>query len=133
MALSDREQQMLEMMERALVEEDPRFATSMSGRTSPVRRQWIVGGAGVVIGLGLVLVGVNTTMWVGAAGFALMVAAVLYAITDRRHAQATSNGGGSGSSQGVRRRAPRSPSGGSATGSFMDRMEQRWDRRRGDR
>ena len=37
-----------------------------------------------VVGLGLVLVGIQTTMWVGAAGFAVMVAAVAFALTPPR-------------------------------------------------
>ena len=71
MALSEREQQMLEEMEQALYAEDPRFATSMKGGPlgGDLRRRRIIGAVGVVAGLGLVLLGVSTSVWVGVAGF----------------------------------------------------------------
>ena len=80
MPLSDHEQKMLQQMEQALAAEDPKFASQMQGSTlaSLQRRRWIVGVVGVVVGLGLVLVGVNTTMWIGAIGFAIMVAAAVF-------------------------------------------------------
>ena len=88
MPLSDHEQKMLEQMEQALAAEDPKFASQMQGSSlaSLQRRRWLVGGIGVVAGLGLVLVGVNTTMWVGALGFAVMVAAAVFAATPPRRA-----------------------------------------------
>ena len=89
MPLSDHEQKMLEQMEQALAAEDPKFASQMQGSSlaSLQRRRWLVGGIGVVAGLGLVLVGVNTTMWVGALGFAVMVASAVFAATPPRRAR----------------------------------------------
>ena len=53
MALSEREQQMLEEMEQALYAEDPRFATSMKGGPlgGDLRRRRIIGAVGVIAGL----------------------------------------------------------------------------------
>jgi hypothetical protein len=83
----------------------------------------------VIVGLTLVLVGVNTTMWLGAAGFAIMVAAVAFALTPpRRRARL-----GVIQSDGTVRRpssAPRGTSRPKTSGSFMHRLEERWDRRR---
>src|SRR5689334_25326762 len=81
--LSEHEQQLLEQMEQALYAEDPKFASQMqgAGARAAARRRRVIGVVGVVLGLGLVLVGVSTTMWVGVAGFAIMVASVAFALT----------------------------------------------------
>ncbi len=130
MPLSDREQQLLEQMELALSAEDPRFANQMRGGAARARRRdWILGGVGAVIGLAVVLLGVTMrNMWVGGAGFALMVAAVLFAVTPRKAKglAAVQEDGTTG---------PRTTAKGSASrpkrqAGFMDRLEERWDRRR---
>lgn len=125
MPLSDHEQKMLEQMEQALAAEDPKFASQMQGSTlaSMQRRRWLIGAVGIVLGLALVLVGVNTTMWVGAIGFAVMVTAAVFAATPpRRAALGVVRGDGS--------TAPHS-SGGRKKGqkSFMDRLDDRWEKR----
>ena len=90
MPLSKREQQVLEQMEQALQAEDPKFASQMqgAGAMTAARRHIAIGVVGVLLGLGLVLVGVSTTMWLGAAGFALMVASATYAGTPPRRSAA---------------------------------------------
>lgn len=133
MPLSEHEQQLLEQMEQALYAEDPKFASQMqgAGARAAARRRLVVGVAGVLVGLALVLVGVNTTMWLGALGFALMVAAVAFALTPPRRSKAAL---GSVQSDGSIRRAAARPEARiarpKAGGSFMQRLEQRWDRRR---
>ncbi len=126
MPLSEHEQKMLAQMEQALAAEDPKFASQMQGRalSSLQHRRWIVGVVGVVAGLGLVLVGVNTTMWVGALGFAVMVAAAVYAVTPPRRAKLAAvqgSGEDAPTSGGKRRKGQKS--------SFMDRLDERWERR----
>jgi hypothetical protein len=123
--LSDHEQKMLEQMEQALAAEDPKFASQMQGRSLArlQRRRWVIGAVGVLAGLGLVLVGVNTTMWVGAFGFAVMVASAVFAVTPPRRARlgvvgadgTTKPGGKGGRKKGQR--------------SFMARLDERWERR----
>ncbi|GAA4405884.1 spore wall synthesis complex protein [Fodinibacter luteus] len=126
MPLSDHEQKMLEQMEQALAAEDPKFASQMQGSSlaSLQRRRWLVGAVGVVVGLGLVLVGINTTMWVGAIGFAIMVAAAVFAATPPRRARlgVVRGDGTTGApvAKGSRRKGQRS---------FMDRLDERWDKR----
>lgn len=130
MPLSEHEQQLLEQMEQALYAEDPKFASQMqgAGARAAARRRLAVGVLGVIVGLVLVLAGVMwTTIWVGAAGFAIMVAAVAFALTPpRRRAKL-----GAVQADGSVRKptaAPRPKS--KSSGSFMHRLEERWDRRR---
>ena len=124
MPLSDHEQKMLEQMEQALAAEDPKFASQMQGRSlaSLQHRRWVLGALGVLAGLGLVLVGVNTTMWVGALGFAVMVASAVYAATPPRRARlgVVKDDGIAAPHVGRRRKGQRS---------FMDRLDERWERR----
>ena len=133
MPLSEHEQQLLEQMEQALYAEDPKFASQMqgAGARASARRRMAVGVVGVVVGLALVLVGVNTTMWIGAVGFAVMVGAVAFALTPPRRKAALGTVQPDGS---VRRsttgRATSKPRSSRSGGSFMHRMEERWDKRR---
>ncbi|WP_040883488.1 DUF3040 domain-containing protein [Janibacter sp. HTCC2649] len=126
MPLSEHEQRMLEQLEQALVADDPKFASNMEGtrRGGPTRLRWIIGVVGALAGLGLVLVGIQTTMWVGAAGFAVMVAAVAYALTPPRRggklAVVREDGTKGPATSG---RKQKSGSG------FMDKLDNRWDRR----
>lgn len=125
MPLSDREQQLLQQMERALIEEDPRFATSMRGgpRQARNRRRLAIGIGGVLVGLGVILLGVTTkVVVVGALGFALMVGAVIYAMTDKKTPLKAVP------APGAAPRAAKSRKKGSS--SFMEKMEQRWEQRR---
>ena len=137
MPLSEHEQQLLEQMEQALYAEDPKFASQMqgAGARAAARRRVAIGVVGVVLGLALVLVGVNTTMWIGAIGFAVMVAAVAFALTPPRRGKATL--GAVQADGSVRPTVPRTKAGQGkgarsrkTAGSFMDRMEERWDRRK---
>jgi hypothetical protein len=116
---------MLEQMEQALAAEDPKFASQMQGSSlaSLQRRRWLVGGLGVLAGLGLVLVGVNTTMWVGAIGFAVMVASAVFAATPPRKSRlgvVRADGTTDPHAKGGRKKGQRS---------FMDRLDERWERR----
>lgn len=146
MALSEREQQMLEQMEQALRAEDPHFASQMNGspRRPEDRRRLALGAIGALAGLGLVILGINTNMWVGVAGFALIVGSIALAAAPRRPEGSEPGLGvvtedGSVARPARRPRAPRRRLGlqkgsGPARGSsFMERLEQRWDNRRRDR
>lgn len=149
MALSERERQMLEEMEEAIRAEDPRFASQMNGRKAGPggtdRRRIVLGVIGALIGLGLVLLGINTTVWVGVAGFVLIVAAVAYAFTPARGGAnlgvvdedgAVKTPKPSGAQRPTTKRAPFARGTGDSKpkaprqGTFMERMEQRWEERR---
>ncbi len=141
MPLSEHEQELLEQMEQALYAEDPKFASQMQGAGArSARRRYIIGGLGVLVGLGLVLTGISTTMWIGAGGFVVMVAAITYAATPPRRRKTplgTVQTDGSirqaakpaGASR-MPRAAQASRPAKSRQGTFMQRLEQRWERRR---
>lgn len=140
MALSEREQQMLAEMEQALYAEDPGFASQMrQGRGPGDRRRLVAGIVGVALGLALVVVGINTTFWIGALGFALIVASVALALVPAPKAMGVVQD--DGTTKPARRRKGRGKtstkgkpkSARPASGSFMDRFEQRWDERRRER
>lgn len=151
MPLSEHEQKLLDQMERALYAEDPRFATQMKGaRGSTNRRRIIVGVCIAVVGLALVLAGVTTELIpLGVVGFVVMVAGVAWAATPSRShrgepadavnpAAVPGTTGPARGAAGLRsvkptgkgRGAQPRAKGGNASGSFMQRMEQRWEKRR---
>ena len=135
-ALSEREQQLLAEMEQALYAEDPGFASQMrQGRGPGDRRRLFAGIIGVALGLALVVVGINTTFWFGALGFALIVASVAVALVPAPKKIGVVQDDGTTKPAG--RRTPRGKRKGKASrpasGSFMDRFEQRWDDRRRER
>ncbi|HYN71246.1 MAG TPA: DUF3040 domain-containing protein [Nakamurella sp.] len=73
MALSKDEQRTLEEIERALLDDDPKFAASVN--LDQVRhRRLFSGGFGFLLGLVLLLVGAITTQAVMAIGVAVSVA-----------------------------------------------------------
>ena len=127
MPLSENEQRLLEQMERALYAEDPKFASAMRGaaRRSGTGRRLLIGTAGIVAGLVLLVVGVAQQLVVlGVLGFVFMLAGTAYAVSAQRRHGPTGVVGPSGkvrpASSTTRRRR----------GSFMQRFEERWDRRR---
>lgn len=134
MPLSDREQQLLEQMERALVEEDPKFATSMRGGPGQARnrRRLGIGIGGVIVGLAVILLGVTIAqVVVGAIGFAIMVGAVVYTATDKKPAlHVVPDSGAPAKGRGRGGKAPRGGRGSGGSSSFMQRLEERWDKRR---
>lgn len=126
MPLSDNEQRLLEQMERALYAEDPKFASTMRGvsRRSSSAHRFMIGAGGLALGLVLLVLGAaQQFVLVGVAGFLCMLAGTVYAVSGHR------KGGPAGVVQnnGTVRQVSRRRSG------FMQRLEQRWDRRRDDR
>jgi hypothetical protein len=70
MSLSDREQRMLDEMERQLYAEDPRFASNLRKQSSP--RSAKTGLAALITLVGVVLIGIGLSMnqpLLGVAGF----------------------------------------------------------------
>ncbi len=133
MPLSEHEQRVLEQMEHAIQAEDPKFATAMRGRTPKARqrRRIMLGSIGVVVGLVLVVLGVaRSVVPLAVGGFVLMLAAGALAATPPRRPAATHGPVGAvgpdGRTQPRKRRSRKSQ----RSGTFMQRMEQRWERRR---
>lgn len=127
MPLSEHEQRLLEQMERALYAEDPKFASSLrdgSGRRGN-RRKMALGVLAVIAGLALLVVGVAVTQEiVGVLGFVLMLGGAALAI---RAARAPAP-----EAQPAEAEAPaKAPKGSKKSGGgFMNRVEDRWNRRR---
>ena len=160
MPLSEHEQRVLQQMEKALYAEDPRLATTLKSTASRTghgldRRRAATGVLIAIGGLALVLVGVMSQMiWVGAIGFLAMVLGGAWAARPAHDGAATLTSvgpdgkprggparggprrggparggprrGGPGRGGGPGPKTPRTPKG----GTFMDRMEQQWGRRK---
>jgi hypothetical protein len=135
--LSEHEQHLLEQMEQAMYAEDPKFASAMRGRTPKARqrRRLLLGCVGVLVGLVLVVLGVTRSLiWLSVVGFVLMLAGAAFAATPERKAGPVGMVGRDGSPMPRRgrgaTRAPRTSRSARSSGTFMERMEQRWERRR---
>jgi uncharacterized membrane protein HdeD (DUF308 family) len=112
MPLSDHEKRMLQEMEAALLTEDPRLFSALSGEAKPLRRR------GTLLGLGLILLGIATLFGglvakitpVGVLGFLFALGGVIALISS------------------LSGKAPRAK--GARKGkAFGSRLEQRWDER----
>ena len=139
MPLSEYEQRVLEQMERELTSDDPRLATTMKSTTPRSSVRYVIAGVGLVVGLLALVLGAARSMpWVGVAGFVVMFAAVAYAFAQPKRAPTGPQGivseGGevrrpkAGAASG--RSSARSAKPAKSTGSFMQRLEERWERRR---
>lgn len=131
MPLSEHEQKMLEQMERALYAEDPKFASQMKGRNSggPPRKRLLTGLAVAFIGMVLIVGGVTISqIWLGGVGFAAMVAGVAWAFSGPRATEGTAPTAARGRRTGSSK--PKQPKKQQSGGSFMQRMENRWDDRK---
>jgi hypothetical protein len=126
-ALSEEEQRLLDQMEAALAAEDPKLVNAMrgTGMRRLHRRRAAIAGVAFFAGLALLIVGMSTTFFLSVLGFCVMVAAAVTAIYAWRHI----GGGGPDPSEGARPSA-RQPSGSSDAHGFMDKMEERWRKRR---
>ncbi|MEU5309733.1 DUF3040 domain-containing protein [Streptomyces sp. NPDC021562] len=123
MPLSEHEQRMLEQMERALYAEDPKFATALEGNglRTYTRRRVYQAVAGFLVGIALLMAGmVAQQIWVSVVGFLVMLGCAVLAVTGWRKAP----------------KPGEQPAGGPVRHqvrpkrSVMDRIEERWQRRR---
>ncbi|MGA5272711.1 DUF3040 domain-containing protein [Streptomyces cellulosae] len=128
MPLSEHEQRMLEQMERALYAEDPKFATALegSGLRTYTRRRVYQAVAGFLVGIALLMAGmVAQQVWLSVVGFLVMLGCAVLAVTGWRKAPKPGE-----QAAGAAGAAPRSGRQGRARRSMMDRIEERWQRRR---
>lgn len=126
MPLSEYEQRVLDEMEQQLRADDPRLAKTISGGVPRRPLHVALGGVVVLAGIGLLFAGLfYAQIWLGLLAFVAMFAGVLLAL---RRPQASGEPAAP-ARQGDNVRPLRQRSTGS---SFMDRLEERWDRRRRD-
>jgi hypothetical protein len=133
--LSKYEQRQLEEIEQALRADDPRFAGAVAAADPRVhyKRRAIAAALGFVAGVGLLLAGVVINIIpVAVAGFVVMLACSLWAVTSYRRMTGITTGrvpakdGGAGKE---RRAATGRRSGRQAGPGLMGRLEERWRRR----
>ncbi|MDQ6524144.1 DUF3040 domain-containing protein [Nocardioides sp. LHD-245] len=136
MPLSEEELRLLEQMERALSEEDPKFASTLRGTTlrQAARRRAILAGVVFTAGVAVMMGGAVSGYWpVGVAGFLIMLASATILMGSLRGQRpgagphVSSHPSGLGVVDGGRR--GRSHGHGRSSG-FMDTLQARWRRRR---
>lgn len=129
MALSEQEQRLLEEMERSLYQNDADVmsTTPKSGPVASAKAITIIVLA-VVVGLGIVVAGIASSYWwIGLIGFIVMIAGIVWALrgpSENADSQFSDLPSSSGSSS-----KTSSSKGRKSGGSFMDRVEDRWERR----
>ena len=135
MPLSEHEQRLLDQIERALYQDDPKFASAVrqTDLRTHMKRRLVKAGLVLTLGFGLLLTGVVISQpLVGIAGFGVMVLALLLAMTAWKRM-------GSGPSAPLQAVDPRQPGGrpsrpkparpASGGGGPFGRLEERWKRR----
>ncbi|WP_313358049.1 DUF3040 domain-containing protein [Microbacterium sp.] len=128
MPLSEQEQRMLDEMERHLLQHDADVVTAPSGDRSLSYRNLVYGALLLLVGIGGLVAAVAAGGRLGAVGsiiigvvaFLAMLGGAILAFTPVRRIVPS---GVSASPRGAK----------AADSSFMDRMNDRWDRRQDDR
>jgi hypothetical protein len=122
MPLSEQEQRLLEEMERSLYHNDAEFVASVGGtRLRPNYRSIVLGVLAGVVGIATLIAGVAVQqLWLGVIGFIIMFGGVLLSLAPGRGARASS---APSATQARRPAQARSQQG------FMDKLNDRWDRR----
>ena len=153
MPLSEHEQRLLDQIERGLYAEDPKFAQTVQS-TDPrkhYRRRMVMAALGFVVGVCLLMAGVISKLIpISIIGFVAMLACCVWGLSSwkrmagigsEKTAPAGEGSGGSGEAPKASppkrpnrpsRNRPSRPSRPSRQnrGTFMERMEERWRRRR---
>ncbi|GAA3744272.1 DUF3040 domain-containing protein [Leifsonia bigeumensis] len=116
MPLSEQEQRLLEEMERSLYQNDADFVATVGSRSSrPNYRMIVVGVLIGIIGIVGIVIGVATRLpLVGVLGFIVMFVGVLLALSRSKGAAVPVEADDRGKAE---------------HSGFMDRMNERWDRR----
>ncbi len=122
MALSEQERKLLEQLEASLMADDPKLADRLSGSAEVRvhRRRAALAGLGFVIGVAVLIAGVQVHPAVSVVGFLIMLAAALLGINSWQ--RVGDDGQPSKPKQGPPKNDP-------PTSDFMDRLEERWRKR----
>jgi UPF0716 family protein affecting phage T7 exclusion len=126
--LSDEEARLLHQLEQSLAAEDPDFASTLRGSKFMAhnRRVAVIAALGFIAGLVVMFTGAVSKMtWLGVLGFLAMVGTAFLFSQAWRRGIGSRDGESSAPSKGPGRQAKQKSS-----GSFVDRMEERWQRRR---
>lgn len=121
MALSEREQRLLEEMERNLYQNEADILTTSGVKRQPNYTAIAIGAIVALAGLVTMLIGVYQDLTlVGVIGFAILFAGVMVAVATPGRTITTEGGGRISASGGQASRT---------SGTLMDRLNERWDRR----
>lgn len=131
MPLSEYEQRVLNQMEQQL-RSDPKLVSTFNSEQRYSGRRLALGALAVLAGLGMLVGGVASSMvWLGVLGFIAMLGGVMFAISRPKGSAprpaATGKTPGKASGTGSTSAARRGDAG------FMQRLEERWERRRDER
>jgi hypothetical protein len=129
--LSEEEQRLLEQMEEALTAEDPQFVSALRGASSRRHHKRIVifAAIGFVVGVVLLMTGAVLSLTIVAvAGFVVMLGCAYAALTHGRRLGEPELPDNVHRIDKVRER----PASSGESSGFMNRMEDRWRRRRDD-
>ena len=118
MALSEHEKRLLDQMEAALLTEDPKLATTLSGTKMPIaRNRSLLAIALLALGLATIFGGlIAKVTLIGVIGFLVALSGLILLI----------------SSVGAVTKAAKSPRSPHKGFGFSDRLEKRWDERNTD-
>lgn len=153
MPLSEHEQRLLDQIERGLYAEDPKFAQTVQARDprKHYRRRMVQAALGFVAGVCLLMAGVILKLIpISVIGFVVMLACCVWGLSSWKRMtgigseKASAPSGDASSSAGEAstsgRKQPKSPRSSRPArparqsrgnrGTFMERMEERWRRRR---
>lgn len=144
MPLSEEELRLLEQMERALVAEDPKLASTLRGTAArrDARKRTFIAGAVFLVGVAVLMTGaIAAQTIVGIVGFVVMLGSAYVAVSAWRGqyapgadmAEPVAGGDptrGFSVIDGGRADKGRRPSRPKRSGTFTERMEERWRRRR---
>ena len=121
MPLSEHEQRLLEEMERSLYQNDADFVAKVGGRRGkPAYRTIILGILLAIAGVGILITGVFVQQpIVGILGFVVMFAGVLLAIAPGKRVAPDPDAPTQSGSK----------SGRTSQAGFMDKLNDRWDKR----
>lgn len=118
MALSEREQQLLDDMERRLYQSEADVMQTAHASTRLNLRSLVLGILVLLAGIGALIAGAGLQMfWLGLVGFAIMLAGALLAFS-KRESDLDAPAGGSGAAKARESRE-----------SLSDRMNRRWEER----
>ncbi|MFT4008895.1 MAG: DUF3040 domain-containing protein [Nocardioidaceae bacterium] len=144
MPLSEEELRLLEQMERALVEEDPKLASTLRGTgfRRQARRRALLASCAFVVGVAILMAGAIFSLTiVGIVGFVIMLVAAYLGLLawrgQRQTATLETPPGSADPSLALIQGGKKSKPGKSRTpkpqGTMMERFEERWRRRREER
>jgi len=119
MGLSEREQQMLDEMERRLYQSEADVVNTKTGGTRLNTRSLVLGILVGLAGIGALIAGAALQQfWLGIVGFAVMLVGALLVFTKREQDPGLD-------AEGVHP----APNGGASKESFQDRLHRRWEER----